>query len=363
MAKAEALKSSQNEAGAEPRSPGSTPLIFISHDTRDADLAESFAKLLSSVSAGVLKSFRSSDKTGTQGIEYGTEWYPKLMSQLGSASDVVCLLTPRSVDRPWILYEAGVAKGRLDTPVHGVALGIPISKASAGPFAQFQNCSDDEASLTKLVMQLVSRIPGSEPDREAIQMQVATFKKRVEVILDSIGNAVATNEVKPTSDENTVAKLFEEVKVMFQDLPLRLDRQLSEGNDKSRRRRMRRLHPMMFEEMMHMGLGDGSDAIGLLMLSSLFRDDLPWMYELGVDAYRAVESGDPFAADKAIERFSRAAKLTTRGPWIEEMGTSMKDMDMFLMELPMLLERMRGRWLDREKPSAPAKKPMPREGN
>jgi hypothetical protein len=228
----------------------SSPLIFISHDSRDSELAEAFSKLLSSVSAGVLKSFRSSDKAGTQGIEYGTEWYPKRMSQLGSASDVVCLLTPRSVDRPWILYEAGVAKGRLDTPVHGVALGIPISKASVGPFAQFQNCADDEPALTKLVMQLVARIPGSEPDREAIQMQVTTFLSRVKSVLAALDNVTTKTEHKPTNDANTVAKLFEEVKVMFQDLPQRLDRQISDGTDRNKKRRMRRFHPMMVEEMM-----------------------------------------------------------------------------------------------------------------
>ena len=33
------------------------PLVFISHDTRDAELAEAFSHLLKSVSAGVLKSF------------------------------------------------------------------------------------------------------------------------------------------------------------------------------------------------------------------------------------------------------------------------------------------------------------------
>ena len=93
--------------------PRTTPYIFISHDNRDAELAEAFSKLLSSVSAGVLKSFRSSDRKGSQGIEYGTEWYPELMRNLESASDVVCLLTSRSLDRPWILYEAGVAKGKL----------------------------------------------------------------------------------------------------------------------------------------------------------------------------------------------------------------------------------------------------------
>ncbi|OGL43969.1 MAG: hypothetical protein A2161_02280 [Candidatus Schekmanbacteria bacterium RBG_13_48_7] len=50
-----------------------SPLVFISHDTRDAKLAEVFSRLLSSVSCGVLKSFRSSDKKGKQGIDYGVE--------------------------------------------------------------------------------------------------------------------------------------------------------------------------------------------------------------------------------------------------------------------------------------------------
>lgn len=120
------------------------PLVFISHDTRDAELAEAFSALLKSVSAGVLKSFRSSDKKGNQGIEYGIEWYPEIIKNIQCASDVVCLLTKRSIDRPWLLFEAGMAKGKLDTPILGVALGVELKDVSSGPFAQFQNCADDE---------------------------------------------------------------------------------------------------------------------------------------------------------------------------------------------------------------------------
>jgi hypothetical protein len=101
--------------------------LCISHDARDAELAEAFSKLLKSVSAGMIKTFRSSDKKGTEGIDFGEEWYKRLMSQLQSTSDVVCLFTERSLDRPWILFEAGVAKGKLGTPVIGVALGVPLS--------------------------------------------------------------------------------------------------------------------------------------------------------------------------------------------------------------------------------------------
>jgi hypothetical protein len=158
----------------------SNPLIFISHDTRDAEIAEAFCRLLSNVSVGMLKTFRSSDKKGTQGLEFGVEWYPELMKRLESARDVVCLLTEQSLGRPWILYEAGVAKGKLGIPVYGLALGIPLAKASVGPFAQFQNCDDDVDSIAKLVIQLVGRLPNAEPDRDIIMAQVRSFKARID---------------------------------------------------------------------------------------------------------------------------------------------------------------------------------------
>src|SRR3989442_16024067 len=140
----------------------STPLVFISHDARDAELAEAFGKLLKSVSAGMIKTFRSSDKKGAEGIDFGDEWYKRLMAKLQSTSDVVCLFTERSLDRPWILFEAGVAKGKLNTPVVGVALGVPLSRITAGPFYQFQNMDDSEADLTKLVHQLARLVSGLE---------------------------------------------------------------------------------------------------------------------------------------------------------------------------------------------------------
>jgi hypothetical protein len=47
----------------------SKPLVFISHDSRDAELAMAFENLLTDASGGNLKSFRSSDKTGKAGME------------------------------------------------------------------------------------------------------------------------------------------------------------------------------------------------------------------------------------------------------------------------------------------------------
>jgi hypothetical protein len=72
------------------------PLVFISHDTRDAELADAFSKLLKSVSAGMIKTFHSSDKKGADAIDFGDEWYKRLMEKLQLTSDVVCLFTEDS---------------------------------------------------------------------------------------------------------------------------------------------------------------------------------------------------------------------------------------------------------------------------
>lgn len=192
------------------------PLIFLSHDSRDSDLAEAFENLLIDASGGVLKAFRSSDRKGTSGIEFGAEWYATIMSKLGEASDVVALLTQNSLSRPWILYEVGVARGRLNTPAFGVAFGVSLN-AVVGPFAQFQNSSDDEDSLTKLVLQLIRRNPNAAPREEAVRRQVAAFKERAPQVVPRQSDTSAREN--RGSDLDDIAKLFEEVKIMFREIP------------------------------------------------------------------------------------------------------------------------------------------------
>lgn len=312
-----------------------TPLIFISHDTRDATLAEAVSKLLSSVSCGMLKSFRSSDKKGSQGIEYGLEWYPKLMNTLNDSSGVLCLLTERSLNRPWILYEAGVAKGKLDTPVYGVAFGITLSKANSGPFAQFQNCDDDEESLTNLIMQLLDRIPNSEPDRDAVASQVRSFIEKKNSILAELGEVSDDDSGSPDS---SAAKLFEEVKLIIQDLPSKVEGRIADAVDSPRRRKMRKFHPRMFDEFLMMS-EESESPVGILMVFSMIKDDLPWLYELGREFYEAVKSGSRRKIEKSYSELRRIFKMTVHHPIMEEMMVGSNSDHIFFMEMPRILDR------------------------
>lgn len=309
------------------------PLVFISHDTRDAELAEAFSNLLKSVSAGVLKSFRTSDRKGNQGIEYGVEWYPEIIKNIQGASDVVCLLTERSVNRPWILFEAGMAKGKLDTPILGVAVGIQLKDASTGPFAQFQNCGDDEDSLTKLVFQLVDRIPNSEPDRDTIRFQVGKFKVKAGEIIEKLKStedkkSENKNDVSINDIENSSAKLFEEIKVMFQDLPSRIDK-TSRVDGKRRRRK---IHPLIIDELIHMS---PNPVIGVKIALSLYKEKMPWVYDEGMALInKAASTKNHMLNHKVMADFEEMLMVSFRHPFIEEVFMDGEEDYLLFKELP-----------------------------
>jgi TIR domain len=314
------------------------PLVFISHDTRDSELAEAFSNLLKSVSAGVLKSFRSSDRKGNQGIEYGTDWYPEIIKSIQAASDVVCLLTDRSLHRPWILFEAGMAKGKLDTPILGVALGLDLKSASTGPFAQFQNCADDEDSLVKLICQLVDRIPGAEPDKDTIRDQVKKFKLEIEKILNKLTQdspVLPTRRPNSEEIENSSAKLFEEIKIMFQDLPSRIERTENTRPTTKKRR-------FQFKVMQDLMFGSGNVLLGLRVGLAMLRDHFPWVYDEG-NAFIAKLDGimNPQERHRACQEFESFLMHSFQHPYVEKILIEGGEDDyMVVRELPQMISQM-----------------------
>ena len=88
----------------------SNKMIFISHASKDTKLAESFVNLLE-------KSFDNIDRarircTSVEGykLSIGDTPRDKLASELRE-SLIICLLTPRSAESPWVLFELGAAWG------------------------------------------------------------------------------------------------------------------------------------------------------------------------------------------------------------------------------------------------------------
>ncbi len=217
----------------------------------------------------------------------------------------------------------------------GVALGIPLKNASSGPFAQFQNCGDDEESLTKLVFQLVDRIPNSEPDEETIKFQVGKFKKIISEILKS-NDTVSDQYLQETpSKDNSSARLFEEIKVMFQDLPSRIENNIS---PKYRGRKKRHFHPFMMHEMMQeMMHRSKNNKAGILVSLGLMREGMPWLYDIGIETIRTIDSSkSEKERQEAFNEFRDVVKLSTQHPMMEEFMDTKEDY-MIYEELPHII--------------------------
>jgi len=176
-------------------------------------------------------------------------------------------------------------------------------------------------------------------------VQVAAFKTTEAAALKSLSRGGDKPGTDQEADDSSIAKLVEEMKA----LPSRVAERLSEtGEGPVRRRRMRRMHPMMIEELMHTP-EDPSDPIAILVAASLIRDEAPWLYELAMEVYRAAKSNDPEAIEREMTRLRRIVKFTMRGPFMEEFGFMGKESHIFLMEFPHMLESLLMRTLEQTK--------------
>ena len=177
-----------------------------------------------------------------------------------------------------------------------------------------------------------------KPRPETQPLQSTVFQRPVK----SRGKAVPPVSVH-TDDQNT-AKLFEEVKAMVRELPERVDERFRSTPKRSPLRRMRRFHPMMFEELLfHPGLREikGGAPTAWLILISMLRDDFPWLYESGMELYRALRSGSAREIQRSRRQLLDILKVTSRGPFFHElMAPDDKESFFFLRHLDEFVERV-----------------------
>jgi hypothetical protein len=83
--------------------------VFISHIGDEKAVALKLQGIIQDAFASAFPVFVSSDPDSLRG---GEEWYHYILDNLAKAKVVLILLSTESADRPWINFEAGIAKGQ-----------------------------------------------------------------------------------------------------------------------------------------------------------------------------------------------------------------------------------------------------------
>lgn len=261
-------------------------------------------------------------------IDAGERWGIKIAKELEVTNFGIICVTKENANSPWILFEAGaLAKSMEDGRVIPLLLDIDFKEIS-GPLAQFQAKKSEKSGIEDVITAINKAAPNPVPE--------ARLKQLFDSLWPGMESQIASIPKKSSSNKTARSEndILEELVSSVRGLEVRL-RDGDEQHPAAHKKRKNRINPEMVMDMMHR-IGEGpNDPIQLLAISSLLREDAPWIYELGMESYRAVKSGDKIAAKKAHSKFLHAMDIFIHSPLAEEFSD--KRMFYFLREmLPVL---------------------------
>jgi hypothetical protein len=174
--------------------------IFLSHNARDKPLADVISYTLRRISIEQIRPWFSSDDKADGGFSAGDFWYMEILRKIEKCNVLIAILTPNSVDRPWLYYEAGIAKG-LNKVVVPVCIGLKREDIRS-PLNAFQAYQlTDKNSLEEFLGKILGLL-GFPLDKE-------NFKKPIEEALMKLTDHVFE---KTSTTTTNIEDLFDNLR-------------------------------------------------------------------------------------------------------------------------------------------------------
>jgi hypothetical protein len=140
--------------------------IFISHTHSDQPIADAIARLVEDLFEKQVGVNYSTKKEFEGGIKPGDDWFRWIVEQVRDADLALILLTPASIQKPWVVWEAGAVAGASFTNSPDAARVLPLvfglrANDVPTPFARTQLIAGaNEGDIVKLVDVLFERFSG-----------------------------------------------------------------------------------------------------------------------------------------------------------------------------------------------------------
>lgn len=102
----------------------------------------------------------------SESVPRGTLWPQQILHLLRSSSGGIVLLNPRTLDNPWLAFEAGVLAGLEDSLIIPVCFEALEVGDLAPPLGLFNAVKADENGLARLLESLATRLPSPAASAE-----------------------------------------------------------------------------------------------------------------------------------------------------------------------------------------------------
>lgn len=260
---------------------------------------------------------------------------------------VIADLTERN---PNVFYELAIRHAIRKPLVQMIKKGetIPFDVA-ATRIIQFDLHSLDSVAAAKeeILSQVKSLESGDNdvhnPISVSLDLKVLKESGNIEErSLADIVEAVSDLRLAVTSSDKAIStKLMDEFKGMMDAFYSKI-----EGRYDIDRRRFRKFHPMMFDEIIHMEMKFEDPTINFLMMISFLKDDYPWIYEIGLETYKNLKSASSkLEKRKSLETFEKALEMIGH-PMFREMFDDSKEKYMYSKDLRHLVRRFLDRFVE-----------------
>ncbi len=246
--------------------------------------------------------------TSQSDIDAGERWANKIAKELEASTYGIISITRENISSPWILFEAGaLARSMEEGRVVPLLLDLDF-KEITGPLAQFQAKKVEQAGIREVV-EAVNKL-ASQPVPES------RLSELIDMAWPRLEKAVAEipKVAQVAKQHRPQAEILEELVSSVRGLDIRYREMWDDG---PRARSRRRLHPAMLDEIMHLHPGRRGDPIRILLAVSFLKDEFPWVYELGMEVFRATNTGDRQRAQRSRAQLMEALRSLRHGPLLD----------------------------------------------
>lgn len=167
------------------------PLVFISYADPDELIATALGKLVQRACTGVTVWFSGDGRPG-KGCTPGKDWFADIHEHLEAADYVFTIVTPNSIDRPWIYWESGIGYVQHDhSRVVPVLLGIKFDDLHA-PLNRLHGVEGDNADRLCSTLHAIARELDHTPYLDDLTQFCSEFAKETKDLVTKPEDPVTT---------------------------------------------------------------------------------------------------------------------------------------------------------------------------
>lgn len=269
-------------------------------------------------------------------ISAGDRWAQAIAGELENSNFGIICITPENLHSEWILFESGaLSKSMLDAKVIPLLFGLELSDLS-GPLSQFQAQKMEETGMMEVVKS-INKVSETKTLEHIVEQLVPALWPRLQETLNNIPDTEPSEKHMRPSHE-----ILEELVTGVRGINSRmqdLEPELLDREQAYKRKKMRRIHPRMLEEMMMIVKDEvGGPPLQLLMLAGIYREDLPWLAEILTEAYREIRDGSPESIEKTLTKIRRMMKRMLHPKMCFDLFCGSKESIMLIEELPIFFD-------------------------